>query len=59
MQQRFGLMPTIGIGYSLLSFSHFLFDIYAGLGFSWSLLGDYGDTFTVQQDVRISFGMKF
>ncbi len=59
IQQRFGLMPSIGIGYSLLSFSHFLFDIYAGLGFSWRLFGGSGDTFIAQQDVRISFGMKF
>ncbi len=59
IEQRFGLMPSIGIGYSLLSFSHFLFDIYAGLGLSWRLFGGSGDTFIAQQDVRISFGMKF
>lgn len=59
IQQRFGLMPSIGIGYSMLSFSHFLFDVYAGLGLSWRLFGGSGDTFTAQQDVRISFGMKF
>lgn len=59
IQHRFGLLPCMGLGFTMLFFSHFLGDIHSGIGLSWRLFGDYGDTFTTQQHIRISFGMKF
>lgn len=59
IQQRFGLLPCTGLGFTMLFFSHFLGDIHSGIGLSWRLFGDYGDTLTTQQHIRISIGMKF
>lgn len=58
-RHRFGLMPFMGLGYTMLFFSHFLCDIHAGVGYSWAISSAYGHTFAVQQHVRVSFGMKF
>lgn len=59
VEQRFGLLPCLGLGSTVVFFSHFLGDIHGGIGLSWRLFGDYGDTFTTQQHIRISIGMKF
>lgn len=58
-QLRFGLMPCVGLGFTMLFFSHFFGDVHSGIGLSWRLFGDYGETFTSPQHIKISIGMKF